>query len=222
MAESRFDRRNHRHENIQTGGRKEEDPSPEKEGGEIKRIYMREERLFIRESSYEDCEKFAIWETDPYVSTFFTIDDNRDREEIIREFSERQRDDTKRQFTICLKETGEAIGRIYVSDINHHYDSLDVTRIYIAGRENRGKGYGEEALLLILRWAFEEMKAERVTLDHFEDNVIAASLYDKLGFAREGVMRHSGKKNGRYIDMCLRSMLREEYFEGQSRILGDI
>ena len=139
MAESRFDRRNHRHENIQTGGRKEEDPSPEKEGGEIKRIYMREERLFIRESSYEDCEKFAIWETDPYVSTFFTIDDGRDREEIIREFSERQRDDTKRQFTICLKETGEAIGRIYVSDINHHYDSLDVTRIYIAGRENRGK-----------------------------------------------------------------------------------
>ena len=105
MAESRFDRRNHRHENIQTGGRKEEDPSPEKEGGEIKRIYMREERLFIRESSYEDCEKFAIWETDPYVSTFFTIDDGRDREEIIREFSERQRDDTKRQFTICLKET---------------------------------------------------------------------------------------------------------------------
>ena len=97
-----------------------------------------------------------------------------------------------------------------------------MTRIYIAGRENRGKGYGEEALLLILRWAFEEMKAERVTLDHFEDNVIAASLYDKLGFAREGVMRHSGKKNGRYIDMCLRSMLREEYFEGQSRILGDI
>ena len=103
MAESRFDRRNHRHENIQTGGRKEEDPSPEKEGGEIKRIYMREERLFIRESSYEDCEKFAIWETDPYVSTFFTIDDGRDREEIIREFSERQRDDTKRQFTIALK-----------------------------------------------------------------------------------------------------------------------
>ena len=66
------------------------------------------------------------------------------------------------------------------------------------------------------------MKAERVTLDHFEDNVIAASLYDKLGFAREGVMRHGGKKNGRYIDMCLRSMLREEYFESQGRILGDI
>lgn len=108
---------------------------------------------------------------------------------IIREFSERQRDDTKRQFTICLKETGEAIGRIYVSDINHHYDSLDVTRIYIAGKENRGKGYGEEALLLILRWAFEEMKAERVTLDHFEDNVIAASRmtnWDLLGRASCG------------------------------------
>lgn len=173
---------------------------------------MEKTRLLLRKSSYEDCDKFSSWETDPYVSTFFTIDDGRGRDEIVREFLEREGDDTQRQFTICLEATGEAIGRIYVSNINSHYDSLDVTRIYIAGRENRGKGYGEEALMLILKWAFEEMNAERVTLDHFTDNVIASTLYDKIGFVKEGVMRHGGKKNGRYIDMCLRSMLREEYF----------
>lgn len=176
---------------------------------------MENKRIFLRDSSFDDCGKFAEWETNPFVSTFFTIDDDRDYEEITREFIERSRDETKRQFTVCLKDTGEAIGRIYISNIDSHYDSLDITRIYIAKREYRGKGYGEEALRKIVKWAFEEMNAERVTLDHFTDNIKASSLYDKVGFVREGIMRHGGKKNGEYIDMCLRSMLRQEYFSNK-------
>ncbi len=176
---------------------------------------MEAERIILRDSNFDDCSKFAKWETDPFVNTFFTIDDGRDYEEIAREFIERSEDETKRQFTICLKDTGEAIGRIYISNIDHHYDSLDITRIYIAERENRGKGYGEEALRKTVKWAFEEMNVERVTLDHFTDNIKASSLYDKVGFVREGIMRHGGKKNGIYIDMCLRSMLREEYFSNK-------
>lgn len=174
---------------------------------------MGKDRLFLRESIFDDCEKFAKWESDPAVTEFFTINDGRDYEEVTREFVERAGDDSQHQFTVCLKDTGEAIGRIYVSNINHHYDSLDITRIYIADKANRGKGYGEEALCLVLKWSFEEMKAERVTLDHFAANKIAASLYEKVGFVREGTMRHGGKKNGEYVDLCLMSMLKEEYFK---------
>ena len=89
---------------------------------------------------------------------------------------------------------------------------IPIGRIYIADTEMRGKGYGEEALKAILKWAFEDMNCERVTLDHFNDNMIAAALYEKVGFVREGVMRHGGKKNGQYVDLCLMAMLRKEYF----------
>lgn len=174
---------------------------------------MKSDRLYIRESIFEDCALFAKWETDEAVTRFFTIDDGRNYEEIVREFVEREGDDSQRQFTVCLPERDEAIGRIYISNINRNYDSLDITRIYIAETKNRGKGYGEEALRLVLKWAFEEMKCERVTLDHFKDNVIAASLYEKIGFVREGTMRHGGKKNGRYVDLCLMSVLKDEYFK---------
>lgn len=174
---------------------------------------MKRERLYLRESVFEDCENFAKWESDPDVTEFFTINDGRDYEEVTREFMQRMGDDTQKQFTICLKEGELPVGRIYISNINEHYDSLDITRIYIADKSNRGKGYGEEALLLVLRWAFEEMNMERVTLDHFSNNRIAAALYEKVGFVREGVMRHGGKKNGRYVDLCLMSILRNEYFK---------
>ena len=93
----------------------------------------------------------------------------------------------KKEFTICLKNTDEPIGRIYISSINDHYDSLDISRIYVADPNNRGKGYGEEALRLALKWAFEKMNVERVTLDHFSDNVIANSLYKKVGLNNNSI-----------------------------------
>lgn len=173
---------------------------------------MSEHRLYLRKSRFDDCAIFAEWEKRPEVSRFFTIDDGRDYEDTVREFIEREKDRYAMQFTIC-KSGGEPVGRVYISRIDPHYDSLDITRIYIADTKERGKGYGYEALLLVLRWAFCRMEMERVTLDHFSDNVIAASLYEKTGFKREGTMRRGGKKNGKYVDLCLMSMLREEYLE---------
>ncbi|MCI8348928.1 MAG: GNAT family N-acetyltransferase [Firmicutes bacterium] len=171
------------------------------------------EKIFIRESNFDDCKYFARWESDPKVTEFFTIDDGKNYEDTVKEFFKRMEDYTKRQFTVCLTETGEPIGRVYISNINSNYDSLDITRIYIADPSVRGKGYGEEMLRLLLKWAFVDMGCERVTLDHFTGNIIARKLYEKIGFVREGVMRHSGKKNGKYVDLCLMSILRDEYFK---------
>lgn len=81
---------------------------------------------------------------------------------IVREFYEWKDDKTKKQFTICMADTGIPIGRIYIADT-----------------EMRGKGYGEEALKAILKWAFEDMNCERITLDHFNDNMIAAAFMKK-------------------------------------------
>ena len=101
--------------------------------------------------------------------------------------------------------------------INKKYDSLDITRIYIAENQNRDKGYGYEALKLILNHAFISMHMERVTLDYMTANKKAEHLYEKIGFTREGTMRNSGKKVGKYVDLILMSMLRSEFYEKHIR-----
>lgn len=174
------------------------------------------EKIFLRESTFGDCSFFAEWEQLDTVTEFFTITEGRDYEEVVTEFVNRKADDDKLQLTVCLKEDERPIGRIYISNIDEHYDSLDITRIYIADKNIRGQGLGEDALKAALRLAFEEMKMERVTLDHFTANKIASKLYLKLGFQYEGVMRHGGKKNGEYVDLHLMSMLRDEYFAAKS------
>lgn len=176
------------------------------------KVVCAKENIYLRLSTREDCKRFAEWEKDPAVTRFFTIDKDRSYEDVLGEYEGRIDDDTHVQFTICLRESDDMVGRIHISRIDTHYDSLDITRIYIADTGLRGKGYGKEALLCALDYAFLQRGCERVTLDFFTGNEIAASLYRKVGFVEEGVMRHGGKKDGEYVDLHLMSILRDEYF----------
>lgn len=174
---------------------------------------MESKNLIIRETVFDDCKYFAEWEVLPEVTEFFTIDEGRDYEQVVTEFVRNNLDPTKLQFTITLKPEDKPVGKVYISRVNRTEDSMDITRIYIADPALRGKGYGEEALRLILQYAFIHLHMERVTIDHFEKNRIAATLYDKVGFTNEGLMRNAGKKNGKYVNLQLKSMLRAEYYE---------
>lgn len=140
------------------------------------------------------------------------MDSGRDYNEIAEEYVIRTLDNTMLQFTIILKDIEEPIGRIWISRIDTHADSLDITRIYIGNKEYRGQGLGEEALRLLLEYCFINLHMERVTLDHMPDNKRAGSLYQKLGFQYEGCLRHGAKKDGVYVDLMLMSMLRSEYY----------
>lgn len=52
----------------------------------------------------------------------------------------------------------------------------------IVDDKKRGKGYGREMLVLALRYAFEIMKAHKVTLGVFENNLPAYRCYKRVGF----------------------------------------
>ncbi len=174
---------------------------------------MESKNLILRETTFSDCKLFAEWERRENVKKFFSLDDDHGYEDIVRDFFTHAQDPTKKYFTITLKPGGEVIGRIYLSAVNRKQDSLDITRIYVADTQKRGMGYGEEAIRLILEYAFINLHMERVTIDHFSENEVARHLYHKIGFQDEGKMRHAGKKNGKYYDLQLMSMLRAEYYD---------
>jgi len=173
---------------------------------------MESNRLKIRPSIFADCVLFAEWESLQSVRSSFTINDDWDYNQIAQQFVLNDNDQHHLQMTILLKEIGEPIGRIQISRIDSHYDSLDITRIYIAQDKNRRKGLGEEALRLILEYCFIQLHMERITLDFIDGNTPAQALYLKIGFKQEGIARHGGKKNGMYLDLHMMSMLRNEYY----------
>ena len=169
-------------------------------------------KVYISETIPSDWEIFAYWEKRPEVTEFFTINEGRDLMEIADEIRGRAEDPTQLDLTICMKSNDAPIGRVYISRIDPHYDSLDITRIYIGEVGLRGMGLGEDAFRTVLKWAFDEMKCERVTLDYMTGNEKAHNLYLKVGLTDEGCMRHGGKKDGHYIDLNLMSILKDEYY----------
>lgn len=91
---------------------------------------------------------------------------------------------------------------------------LELRRIAISEKSN---GYGREAILALLKSAFEERNINRFWLDVYPDNTIGIQLYTKLGMHCDGVLRQNYKAERGYLDQIIYSMLRSEYFRRGER-----
>lgn len=72
---------------------------------------------------------------------------------------------------------------------------------------------GRELTRFALRYGFQEQNLSRISLDVLESNERAIRLYHALGFKDEGRLRQAQYKNGRYLDVVLMAVLREEWVE---------
>jgi RimJ/RimL family protein N-acetyltransferase len=80
-------------------------------------------------------------------------------------------------------------------------------------KEYRGHGYGTEAVILLLRYFFEELRYQKVTVTVYELNSASIALHERLGFQREGRLRRMVYTHGRYYDEFFYGMTHEEFTE---------
>lgn len=173
---------------------------------------METRNFLIRETKFDDYEYFARWETDPKVTKYLSFDEDRTFEDVVTEALYNKFSAEKMDFTIVARDSGRPIGRIYISRVDRHSDSLDITKFYIGDTSLWGKGVAREVMNELLEYCFTFLHMERVTLDYYTGNKRAATLYESLGFKGEGVARNATKKDGKYYDLHLMSMLRAEFF----------
>lgn len=83
--------------------------------------------------------------------------------------------------------------------------------IHIGERDYWGKGYGTDAVRVLLRYGFEELNLRRVSLSFLEDNDRAMRSYEKCGFRLEGRERQAWAYDGRRWDEIYMGLLREEW-----------
>ncbi len=75
----------------------------------------------------------------------------------------------------------------------------------------RNRGYGAEAVGLMLRYGFEELNLNRIELQVCEHNWRAIRVYQRAGFVHEGCLREAVYVNGRYRDVYQFAILRREW-----------
>lgn len=79
---------------------------------------------------------------------------------------------------------------------------------------SRGKGFGTEAVTLLVRHLFEEEESERIEARAALDNAAMCRLLEKLGFVREGVLRNYMPRGKERSDYALYALLRTEWLGG--------
>ena len=84
-------------------------------------------------------------------------------------------------------------------------------RFFLCAGETRGKGYGKEALELILGFGFNHLNMAKIYCTTYLDNHRALSLYESVGFKRDGVLRQHIFRQGKYADLALLSILSDEW-----------
>jgi RimJ/RimL family protein N-acetyltransferase len=83
--------------------------------------------------------------------------------------------------------------------------------IQIGERDYWGRGYGTDALQALLRYAFDELNLQRVSLSFLEGNTRARRSYEKCGFKLEGRERQTWAYDGRRWDEIYMGLLRAEW-----------
>ncbi len=87
--------------------------------------------------------------------------------------------------------------------------------IGIGDKDYQGKGFGTDTMQVLLRFAFQERNLNRVQLEVFAFNSRAIRTYEKVGFVHEGVRRQAVFREGRYHDVLMMAILREEWLARQ-------
>lgn len=116
------------------------------------------------------------------------------------------------KLAICLRKNNAHIGNVYLTGINYINRTAE-SHILIGEKSCWGQGYGGEALIEILTYGFNELGLNRIEARINADNVASIRLHQKIGYRREGVLREAIYKNGRYKDVIVMSILKEELIE---------
>ncbi|HEY6541868.1 MAG TPA: GNAT family N-acetyltransferase [Ktedonobacteraceae bacterium] len=181
--------------------------------------YWEGERILLRAIEPEDQAFFHSFDVDSEANLnssmiYFPRSQAGDRRWFEKAQLEEPENDEYR-LIIELKEHG-AIGSINAFGCNKRMGTF---RYAIAiGREHWGKGYAKEAIRILLRYFFEELRYQKVTVNIYAFNERSIKLLESLGFQHEGRLRRMIYTGGQFHDEIYMGMTREEFADKISKL----
>lgn len=113
-------------------------------------------------------------------------------------------------FAIESLEEGIYIGGCGINNYDWKNGTAEVG-IFIGNQQFRDKGYGTDAMKVLIEFIFQHTNINRIQLSTYSFNERAYKSYLKCGFKEEGRLRQRIFRYGTYYDEIIMGLLREEY-----------
>lgn len=167
----------------------------------------------LRALSVDDTDRYVAWFNDPEVTEYLSH-----RYPMSRESEEgwlRARTSTPLSYDNPNFAIETADG-LHIGSVGFHVtrpeDRNARLGIVIGDKRYWSRGYGTDAIVTLLRFAFDEMNLHRVDLTVDGDNARAIACYGKCGFRDEVRMRRERYRHGEYVDQLVMGILRDEFY----------
>ena len=168
------------------------------------------ERIYLRRVEHEDVDHFLNAVSNPEIrrltgtNAFFT------KAKLERFIANIQTDSSRIDLIIALQKNDQVIGDLAIVDIDQQNRNGSF-RIAITDPQYLSKGYGTEALSIVIDYMFNTLNLRRISINVYAFNHRAIKAYEKLGFVKEGVLREELYFDGEYNDNILMGLLKKEY-----------
>lgn len=169
-----------------------------------------EQRIYLSPINSDDIEKYVCWMNDRNVTDKLgntTIITTLNGE---KEWLDNAGKNGNVDFAIIKKDNDELLGNCSLMKIDR-INRKCTLGIFIGEQKNRNKGYGTEALKLLLKYAFDFQNMHSVDLQVFSFNENAIKCYEKIGFKKCGIRHEAYFLEGKYYDELNMEMLEKDY-----------
>ena len=170
---------------------------------------IRGKRIILREQREEDVPYFTYWFNQPQVMFQCGFEKTVTEEEVRKSISVYHQSEDSVWYTITDTE-GNIIGETGLLRMFPAWHQTDLT-IIIPDPEMQHKGYGTEAIRIMLDIAFREYEMHRVSIGVVGLNTDALAFYRKIGFKQEGILEEAYYWNNEYSDFVMMRILSQEW-----------
>lgn len=172
--------------------------------------------IILRPVRRSDISYFLKWFNDPeviqYLGMYLPMTEMAEEKYIEELGTTRARTDAPFVIEVIEGDSTKPIGTIGLHRINNK-DHNAMFGIAIGEKDCWSKGYGTEATRILIDYGFEQLNLHRISSSAFAFNERSIRLHKRVGFREEGRQREAVFNNGKFHDLVLLGLLREEWSE---------
>ncbi len=173
-------------------------------------VFCSGKKIVLRPLIKRDIPQLLVWFNDPEVNQYLTgYLPLYEKEE--EEWFERLHRDKQTEIVLAIEtKKGNFIGNIGLHRIRWT-DGFATLGITIGNKHYWGQNYGSDAIMTILKYAFNTLNLRKICLSVLEFNQRAYRCYYKCGFREEGRKKKQYFKNGRYVDEIQMAIFKRDF-----------
>ena len=170
------------------------------------------EKCYLSPIDTNDAEKFTEWLNDLEVTvnlqTYNTVLNVENEKAFLENLTKTH------NYSIIEKKNDELLGVCGFMDIDQVNQTAEAG-IFIGNKNYWNRGYGTEALTLLLDYGFKALNLHNIMLRVYEYNKRAIKTYEKTGFRQIGVRREALYRDLKWHDIILMDIVPNDYYKGK-------